>query len=363
VEEKYLFSLCSLCLCGKNFYSAKQTQGGRDMPAKLPIIESGVKIAAQVSPEPSEIDLQFIRQMGVEYVVMWTDGSHANYDYFDSRRKLFEKAELKVYGIGNGDVHNQDAIVLNLPNRDEKVEEYKRYLRALGKAGIPYTTYAHMANSVWSTDAEETRGGAFARAFDLEKAQKQKPLTHGREYTEEEIWDNYTYFIKQAAPVAEEAGVLIGVHPDDPPGPALGGIPRCIFSSFEGYKRALEIADSPNIGICLCVGCWLEGGESMGKDVLETIHYFGERNKIFKVHFRNINTTLPHFVETFLDNGYMDMYKVMKALREVNFKGVAIPDHIPGMANDYKVGTAYTIAYMKALLQRANEEVTTKSAN
>ena len=196
-----------------------------------------------------------------------------------------------------------------------------------------------------------------ARAFDLDKAQQQRPMTHGRKYTEEEVWDNFAYFIKEVAPVAEEAGVMIGIHPDDPPGPALGGIPRCIFSSFEGYKRALEIADSPNVGLCLCVGCWLEGGEQMGKDVLETIRYFGERDKIFKVHFRNVNTTLPHFVETFLDNGYMDMYKVMKALREVNFKGVAIPDHIPGMSNDHRAGTAYSIAYMKALLQRANEDV------
>ncbi len=320
-------------------------------------IDPGIKIAAQISPEPSEEDLQFVRQMGVEYVVMWTHGESANYDYFASRRELFEDAGLKIYGFGNGSVHNQDALVLNLPNRDEKIEEYKRYIRALGKAGIPHTTYAHMANSVWSTEPENTRGGAMARAFDLDKAQQQRPMTHGRKYTEEEVWDNFTYFIKAVAPVAEEAGVMIGIHPDDPPGPALGGIPRCIFSSFEGYKRALEIADSPNVGLCLCVGCWLEGGEQMGKDVLETIRYFGERDKIFKVHFRNVNTTLPHFVETFLDNGYMDMYKVMKALREVNFKGVAIPDHIPGMTDNHKVGMSYTIGYMKALLQRANEEV------
>jgi len=328
-----------------------------EMAVKGPNIEPGIKIAAQMSPEPSEEDLQFVRQMGVEYAVMWTHGNNANYDYFASRRELFEKAGIKIYGFGNGSVHNQDAIVLNLPNRDEKIEEYKRYLLALGKAGIPYTTYAHMANSVWSTEPEKTRGGAMARAFDLDKAQQQRPMTHGRKYTEEEIWDNFAHFIKEAAPVAEEAGVMIGIHPDDPPGPTLGGIPRCIFSSFEGYKRALEIADSPNVGMCLCVGCWLEGGELMRKDVLETIRYFGERNKIFKVHFRNVNTTLPHFVETFLDNGYMDMYKVMKALREVDFKGVAIPDHIPRMTDKHGVGTAYTIGYMKALLQRANEEV------
>ena len=334
------------------------------MTARDPIadIEPGVKIAAQVSPEPSEEDLQFVRQMGVEYVVMWTESTHASYDYFASRRELFEKAGLKIYGFGNGSVHNQDALVLNLPGRDEKVEEYKRYIRALGKAGIPYTTYAHMGNGIWSTEPEKTRGGAMARAFDLDKAQEghwggkayQMPLTHGRKYSEEEIWENFAYFIKEAAPVAEEAGVLIGIHPDDPPVPELGGIPRCIFSSFDGYRRALEIADSPNVGMCLCVGCWLEGGKLMGRDVLETIRYFGERNKIFKVHFRNVNAPLPHFVETFLDDGYMDMYQVMKALRDVGFRGVAIPDHIPRMTDTPRVGTAYSIAYMKALLERAS---------
>ena len=328
-------------------------------------IEPGVKIAAQVSPEPSESDLQLLNQMGVEYVVLWTDGQHSSYEYYASRRDLFEKAGLKVYGFGNRDVHNQDAIVLNLPNRDEKIEEYKRHLRALGKAGIPYTTYAHMANGIWSTEPETTRGGARARGFDLSKAKQggwagvvyRAPLTHGRKYTEEEIWDNYTYFIKQVAPVAEEAGVRIGIHPDDPPVPELGGIPRCIFSSFDGYKRALEIADSPSVGMCLCVGCWLEGGEMMGKDVLETIRYFGERDKLFKVHFRNVEAPLPHFVETFLNYGYMDMYKVMKALREVNFYGVAIADHIPRMGAGGWLGTAYTIGYMQALLERANAEV------
>jgi mannonate dehydratase len=335
-----------------------------EMTKNIPIIEPGIKIALQMSPEPSEKDLQFAKQLGIEYVVLWTDGEHANYDYFASRRELFENAGLKVYGFGNSSVHNQDALVLNLPNRDEKVEEYKRYIRALGKAGIPYTTYAHMGNGIWSTEPEETRGGARARGFDLNKAQKghwggksyEMPLSHERKYTEEEIWDNFTYFIKEAAAVAEEAGVIIGIHPDDPPVPELGGIPRCIFSSFEGYKRALEIADSPNVGMCLCVGCWLEGGELMGKGVLETIHYFGEKDKIFKVHFRNVSQPLPHFVETFLDNGYMDMYKVMKALKDVDFRGVLIPDHIPRMADDYRVGTAYSIAYMKALLERANED-------
>jgi mannonate dehydratase len=329
-----------------------------------PDIPSGTKIAAQIRPEPSDDDMAFIKQMGVDYVVLWTDGAHASYEYYASRRDLFANAGLTVYGFGSSSVHNQPDITLGLENRDAKIEEYKQHLRNLGKAGIPYTTYAHMANGIWSTEREATRGGASARAFNLETAREghwagtvyKAPLSHGRVYSADEIWDNFEVFIRQVVPVAEEAGVKIGIHPDDPPVPELGGIPRCIFGSFDGYKRAMEMADSPNVGLCLCVGCWLEGGSWMGKDVVETIKYFGEQKKLFKVHFRNVSQPLPYFVETFLDDGYMDMYKVMRALREVNFDGVAIADHIPGMANDHRVGTAFSIGYMKALLERANAE-------
>jgi mannonate dehydratase len=327
--------------------------------------ENGVmKIALQASPEPTETDLSFIRQMGIDNVVLWTDSKKSGYEYYSSRRKLYEAAGIRIFGFGNYDVHNQDAIVLNLPGRDAKIEEYNNHLRNLGKAGIGYTTYAHMANGIWSTARETTRGGAEARAFNLEKAtggdwigkHYEGPLTHGRKYNAEEIWANYEYFIRKAAAVAEEQNVRIGIHPDDPPVAELGGIPRCIFSSFEGYRKALEIADSPNVGICLCVGCWLEGGPIMGKDVIETIQYFGKRKKIFKVHFRNVNQPLPHFTETFLDDGYANMYKILKALKDVDFDGVLIADHIPSMAYGGHSATAFSVGYMKGLLERVIAE-------
>ncbi|CAA9588716.1 MAG: Mannonate dehydratase [uncultured Thermomicrobiales bacterium] len=327
-------------------------------------VAPGVKIAAQISPEPREQDLAFIRQMGVEHVVLWTDSSKSSAEYYAERKAFFAAHGLDVYGFGNRDVHNQDAIVLGLEGRDAKVDEYVRHIRALGKAGIPYTTYAHMPNGIWSTEREETRGGASARGFDEAKATSGRwhdrtydlPLTNGREYSEEEVWGHFEYFIKRAACAAEEEGVFIGIHPDDPPIARLGGVPR-IFSTFDGYKRALAIADSPNVGICLCVGCWLEGGELWGVGAIEAIRHFAAENKLFKVHFRNVDAPLPHFVETFIDDGYQDMYQIMKTLQEVGFRGVAIPDHIPQMADDPRLGTAYTIGYMRALLRRAQEEV------
>lgn len=317
----------------------------------------GVKIALQVPPEPSPENLQFVRALGVQYVTTWAKADKATPDFYASRRQMLADAGLTLYGFGNLGVHNQDDIVLNLPGRDAKIEAYKQHLRNLAAAGIPYTTYAHMGNGIWSSAREQSRG-AVARAFDQDAGgvgnwdgrPYDQPLSHGRVYSQAEIWDNYTYFIRAVAPLAEKLGVLIGIHPDDPPAPMLGGVPRCIFSSFDGYRRALEIADSPNVGICLCVGCWLEGGPLMGRRVLETIRYFGEQGKIFKVHFRNVDAPLPHFVETFLDNGYMDMRLVMQALHQVGFNGVMIPDHSPVIANNGQIAAAYSIGYMQALL-------------
>ena len=332
-------------------------------------VGAGVKLAVQMNhicqdpTQPSDEDLSFVRQLGVRYVTIWLGAERATAEVFKSTVARYRAAGIHIWNIGNSNVHNMEEVTLNLPGRDRKIEQYIQYLRHLNAAGLTYTTYAHMGNGIWSTGRRLVRG-APARVFDQAQAREGRwqgktfrgPLTHGRRYTAEEIWDNFTYFIRRVAPVAEELGVRIGIHPDDPPVPELGGVPRCMFSSFDGYRRALEIADSDNIGICLCCGCWLEGGPLMGKDVVETIRYFGRRGKIFKVHFRNVDAPLPRFTETFLDNGYMDMYEVMRALVEVGFDGAAIPDHIPRLVGAPHSGIAHCIGYMQALLQRAQLE-------
>ena len=144
-------------------------------------------------------------------------------------------------------------VTLNLPGRDRKIEEYKQYLRNLAKAGIFYTTYAQMGNGIWSSERETTRGNARARAFRLETARGngptrslKAPLTHGRKVRRRSSGRTIRNFIRQVVPVAEEVGIRIGIHPDDPPVPELGGVPRCIFGNFDGYVRALEIANSPS---------------------------------------------------------------------------------------------------------------------
>jgi mannonate dehydratase len=329
-----------------------------------PTATPGVKLCVQSSPNPSDEQLLFLKQVGAGYVSVGSTPELRTADGFVQIKKRYADAGITVWNIGNTSVHNMPEVTLNLPGRDEKIEEYKQYLRNLGKAGIGYTTYAHMGNGIWTSGRSMVRG-ASAREFDQNSPDARGnwdgkvfagPLSHGREFTKDEIWENYTHFIRQVAPVAEEAGVRIGIHPDDPPVPVLAGVPRCIFGNFEGYKRAMEIANSPNVGICLCCGTWLEGGKKLtGKDPEEMIRYFGAR-KIWKIHFRNVSAPLPHFVETFMDDGYYDMWKIMKALRDVNFDGIVILDHSPTMVGGNYAQTAYGFAYMKALLNRANAE-------
>jgi mannonate dehydratase len=100
----------------------------------------------------------------------------------------------------------------------------------------------------------------------------------------------------------------------------------------------------------------MEGGDKLGKDSVGMIDYFGKKKRIYKIHFRNIYSPLPHFVESFVDDGYTDMYTIMAALKRVEFDGVIIPDHIPNMAGGPNTGTGYSIGYMKGLQNRVDND-------
>jgi mannonate dehydratase len=320
----------------------------------------GIKISLQLPADYDDDDLTFTKQLGVDYVSL--QNKNATVESLIAHKKIIESAGLKVANIGNVSVHNMPEVTLNLPGRDAKIDEYKQYLRNLGKAGISYTTYAHMGNGIWSSDIGRTRGDAVARTFDQDNAKGkwdgkvfESPLSHGRKFSADELWENWTFFIKQVAPVAEEAGVRIGVHPDDPPVPELAGVPRCIFGNFDGYIRALKIAASPNVGVCLCCGTWMEGGKGMGKDVFEAVREFAKLGKLWKIHFRNVTAPIPKFTETFVDNGYTDMKKLMRTLVEVGFDGILIADHVPLMVGGRKPGWAYSIGYIKALYDMARD--------
>ena len=355
--------------------------------AKLFPIPPGIKIGTYAQ-NPSEENLLYLRELGVKWITMGDiTPQTATAEGFTAMRKRWEAGGFTAYNesariapSGNPIV-NCPEVVLNLPGRDERLEEYLNYLRYLGEAGIHYMTYAHMGNGIWRSGSTTTPRGYLSSDCDqaspnfrgawLDKVYKTGTLSHGRVFTKDELWENYTYFIKKVAPVTEVAGVRIGIHPDDPPAPVLAGVPH-LFSSLADYKRAIAVANSPNIGVCLCCGTWLEGGPAMGADPVEVIKHFAPQKKLFKIHFRNVTVPLPHFTETLMDDGYYNMYKIMEALVEVNFDGLVIPDHVPELGNPpgerqptsasvagasaaYRPspGLAYSIGYLNATLKAA----------
>ena len=228
-------------------------------------------------------------------------------------------------------------------------------IRNIGQAGIPIFGYHFMPNGVWRTSTTaRARGDAQTTGYDHAQAEN-APLSFDREYDAEEMWANYTYYIKAILPVAEEAGVKLALHPDDPPVPTLGGVAR-LMRNFEGFKRALEIGDSPNHGLDFCVGSW---SEMSPDECLTGLRYFGERGKILYVHFRDVLGTVPAFREAFIGEGNLDMFQVMKTLRELNFKGFLIDDHVPRMVGDsgwVSLSRAFANGQMITMLEVLNSD-------
>ena len=247
-----------------------------------------------------------------------------------------------------------DKAKLGIEGRDEEIDNFITFLKNLGSLGIDQVCYNWMPVISWhrTTTDREGRGGAFMTAFDYEDI-KDQGLTEYGEFSEETMWGNLEYFLKAVVPEAEKAGVRLAMHPDDPPISNIRGIAR-IMTSVDAFKRMIEIVPSPSNGICFCQGSFA----TMGVDIPSAIRYFGKREKIVFVHFRDIRGDKYNFVETFHDNGRTDMYEAMKAYYEVGFKGPVRPDHVPTMAGDsndhpgYSVlGNLYAIGYMRGLIE------------
>ncbi len=311
-----------------------------------------------VGPEPSDAELLFARQLGVDCVYTWIKTPQRTYEYLARLKERVEAHGLRLYNVGNIDVAKSDKIHLALPGRDQAIADFQAFVRDLGRVGIGVTTFTWEPTQVWSSAPGETRG-APARGVDLDEMLR-RPYTHSRAYSADEIWENYAYFIRQMMPVCAESGVRLALHPNDPPSPQpLGGIP-CLIHSFADYQRAFAIAGTPmaHLGMEFCCGCWLEGGAGFG-DIFEGIRTFTADDRILIVHFRNVSAPLPRFVETFLDNGYANMYLIMRAFVQAGYRGTMILDHSPRFADEYAKGggTAYAIGTMRALMERALAEL------
>ncbi len=303
----------------------------------------------------------FAKQLGIQDIQfnMYHGSVHLpgdeQWEYMDllKLRTSCEDAGLRLNAIENVPIKFYLKAMLGLPGRDESIEHMQNTIRNMGRAGIPIFGYHWAIDGVWRTsDTALARGGAKVTAFDYAEVQN-APLTHERPYSDQEIWDNYTYYIQAILPVAEEAGVHLALHPDDPPVPELAGVAR-IMRNFENFKRAMEIGDSPNHGLDFCVGSW---SEMDAEGVLPALRHFGSQGKLIYIHFRDVLGTVPKFREAFINEGNLDMFEVMKTLKEVGFNGFLLDDHVPMMSNDSgwnNRSRAFALGQMSVMLDMVN---------
>ncbi|GAA0669100.1 mannonate dehydratase [Natronoarchaeum mannanilyticum] len=317
-----------------------------------------VDSAVVLPPQPDD-RWQLAKQMGVTNAVVHTleigDGK-TSWSYHDllHLKNWYEDAGLDISVI-EGSVPLTDRVRLGLEGRDEDIAEFKEFIRHCGRLDIPVVCYDWMVGIRWArTEAHvEARGGSLVTAYSDDRMHRDG-AEQAVDASREQLWEALEYFLREVTPVAEEAGVKLGLHPDDPPRESLGGVPR-IVNSPEAYQRVLDCYDSEHNGITFCQGNFA----AMGVDLPATIRRFGDR--INFVHFRDVEGDADNFVETWHDEGPNDMLAAMEAYQEaVDDDVVMRPDHVPTMVGEdnsnpgyHTKGRLFAIGYMRGLMERA----------
>ena len=298
-----------------------------------------MKLASVLTPL-SDDNLTLAAQCGVEQVVVRYPGPDlSEFDRLQGR--------IRSFGMEIGAVEGYlpiDRIKLGTDDGAD-VNAMQALVRHLGGLGIGLVCYNFMAGTDWirtSIDAPE-RGGAKTTAFclrDLEHARIPGRPTFSAELEpgakRPDLWTNLLHFLEEIIPVAEESGIVMAMHPDDPPLPQLLGNDR-IMHDVAGFERLVELVPSPSNKITFCQGTFSE----MGIDIPATIRRLGPH--IAYVHFRDVVGTADDFRETWQDNGQTDMAEAMRAYREIGFDGPVRPDHVPQMLGEDDGEPGYTM--------------------
>ena len=266
----------------------------------------------------------------------------------------FDMAPIKEHGASGSGRACRD--------REEALAHYCELLESMGRLGIPLLCYNFMVGTGWArTGVREGRGGARATYFSLAETPSAPPRL-----TAEQVWENYAHFIRRVMPVAERAGVRMGLHPDDPCLPSLGGYAR-IFGSVAAYDRAYALAPSPSNAVTFCQANF----KLMGEDLESAARHFGKR--IAFIHVRDVEGTKEDFTELFHDQGTTDQFALMRVYRELGLDVPVRGDHVPEMEGDrlltadcvpgyFTLGRLFANGYLKALLAgtRTAEDLTRK---
>jgi mannonate dehydratase len=316
---------------------------------------------ALVLPPEEDHRWGLARQVGVTDAVVHTleigDGQPISHEYDPllRMRNAFRDAGLSLSVI-EGCVPLTDATRLGLEGRDEEIGRFKTFLRNCGALGIPVVCYDWMAGLRWARTSAtvRARGESLVTEYDNEDMRRGPPPAAARTTTREDLWANLEYFLEEVVPVAEEAGVKLGLHPDDPPRSEVRGMPR-IIDSPDAYERVLSVVDSESNGVTFCQGNFAV----MGVDVPATIRRLGDR--INFVHFRDVEGDADAFVETWHDAGPTDMGAAMAAYDDIGFDGPARPDHVPTMVDEdnsnpgyHFNGRLFAIGYMRGLQEQSD---------
>lgn len=319
----------------------------------------------------SDDNLKFAKQIGVDNIVTASTSDlipeGRGYWNADTLSQLRERVEargisidvmalpLSSHYITRAENPN---IMLGTPERDREIDNICECIRAAGQAGIPCLKYNLTILGVLTTGRTPGRGGVSLREFNYE-AMKDEPLTEAGRVTAEMMWERIDYFLKRVIPVADEYKVKMACHQHDPGVPRDGGARGVnrVLGSVEGVKKFIDLVDSPYHGLNFCQGTMSEMLEKPGQEIFDVIRYFGERKKIFMVHFRNIRGGFLKFEEVYIDEGDVDMWQAMKVYKEVGYDGIFCPDHVPRSDQDTPWGhrqRAFTAGYIKALIKAVN---------
>jgi mannonate dehydratase len=310
---------------------------------------------ALILPPERDERWDLARQIGVEHAVVNTMniGDDHRYEGYDELLRLvnrFKNSGLELSVIEES-FPQTNKTVLGKNERDDEIGRFCEFLRNAGRVGLDTVCYDWMATRWARTDtAVPTRGDALTTAYDHEQMQ-QGPDHPEAPVTADQLWSTLEYFLERVVPVAEEAGVDLALHPNDPPISPVRGVDR-IITSVEAYDRVMDLVDSPRNGIAFCQGNF----SAMEVDIPETIRHFGEN--INYVHFRDVVGSADDFQETWHDQGPTDMAAAIDAYNHIGFDGVARPDHVPTMAGEsndtpgYEMkGRLFAIGYMRGLIR------------
>ena len=289
------------------------------------------------------------RAIGVDYIAIMHPPSPRPSDdgevWHRAQRKV-QSHRMKLYNIG---LRPDPQIIHARAERDLHVEGWRNLIRNMGAAGIPTLGYNFRGIGNFRTESAVGRGDARYSTFDYGEFQADPPSHPDLQIGEEKLRENLRYFVEAIVPVAEEAGVVLTMHPDDPPRPEpLAGAAR-VLSPLDDFEHLFDAVPSPSNAMLFCQGCVAE----MDQDIPTAIRRIAAHGKIGTVHFRNIRGSSRRFEEFFIDEGDHDMLLAMQTYRDVGFAGPFMMDHTPGLQQpDARfVGLALVVGYMRALIQ------------